>query len=277
MIFKQWLSSKLKDISYKYLNHYMWPRRLLNRKFSFDSYYPAGICLNLGGGPYFNRKGWINVDFIDNFSSLKNRLYLDLNSCTNEFPFSNVNAVYLSHTLEHFNFRKSLILLKKIHESLVDGGFLRIVVPDADLIIERGRDNDLEYFRPFFSHFKGLDENLLDISDLLDFLLCTPRCRFKINDNLYKTKKNKQWSFLFSRHNDEIVNILNTNDFQQDNRGSLHLSAYTCNLLLSSLHEIGFSKIYKSAFMQSRFPPMREAPIFDGTHPWLSLYIEAVK
>jgi hypothetical protein len=43
------------------------------------------------------------------------------------------------------------------------------------------------------------------------------------------------------------------------------------------LTEVGFSKVYNSAFMQSRFAPMREAPIFDGTHPWLSLYIEAIK
>ena len=56
-----------------------------------------------------------------------------------------------------------------------------------------------------------------------------------------------------------------------------HLAAYNENNLISSLKNAGFKVCYKSAFMQSKFSKMREVPIFDSTHPWLSLYVEAVK
>jgi len=77
--------------------------------------------------------------------------------------------------------------------------------------------------------------------------------------------------------NDAIIASLNNHSYSNKSDGSYHLAAYNQNLLFEILKEIGFGKVYKSAFMQSRFGPMREAPIFDGTHPWLSLYIEAIK
>jgi len=82
---------------------------------------------------------------------------------------------------------------------------------------------------------------------------------------------------IFNLDNESILQKLNNHSFSQDSRGSLHLSAYSGDYLINLLREVGFSHVYKSAVMQSRFPPMREAPIFDGTHPWLSLYVEAIK
>lgn len=38
-----------------------------------------------------------------------------------------------------------------------------------------------------------------------------------------------------------------------------------------------FTEIYRSGYRQSRFAPMREAGLFDSTHPPISMYIEAVK
>ena len=43
------------------------------------------------------------------------------------------------------------------------------------------------------------------------------------------------------------------------------------------LKDSGFRTIYKSAFAQSRYAPMREVPLFDGRLPSMSFYIEAVK
>ena len=81
---------------------------------------------------------------------------------------------------------------------------------------------------------------------------------------------------LDSKTNDEIVALLNNHEFKQYN-GELHLSCYTKKLLIEILKGAGFSDVYESSFMQSRYVPMRETPIFDGTHPWMSLYVEARK
>jgi len=134
---KQLALFSLKDFTIKYLNHYLWPRRVINRLFSYDIYYPAGLCVNLGGGPYFYRHGWINADFIDGFSRLEARKHLDLGKCLNGLPFEGVNAYYLSHTLEHFHVEDAKKLLIAAKDSMREGGIIRIVVPDAELILNR--------------------------------------------------------------------------------------------------------------------------------------------
>ena len=39
----------------------------------------------------------------------------------------------------------------------------------------------------------------------------------------------------------------------------------------------GFENVYKSAYMQSRSPVLRDPRFFDNTHPDYSVYVEAVK
>ena len=82
---------------------------------------------------------------------------------------------------------------------------------------------------------------------------------------------------IFDRSNDEIIEILNNNNCQQNNIGLYHVSCFNRKNLINILKEIGFSEVYESAFMQSRSEEMRNVPTFDGSHPWLSLYVEAIK
>jgi len=263
--------------AYKYLGFYIWPKRLINRKFSYEDYYPSGLCVNLGGGPYFSRDGWINADFIKNFSTLDNRVECDISKCLDELPFKDVQAYYLSHTLEHFSIHDAKKLLLSLRASLKQGGTLRIIVPDADLVIDRCKNNDIEYFRPLFSYFKYINPDQISNLDILFHLLCKPRCRIQHLSTSIGENYNSEWTDILHHKNSSILDKLNNHSFKQDINGSLHLSAYNSSLLIDLLNEAGFSQIYRSSFMQSRFPPLREAPIFDGTHPWLSLYVEAVK
>jgi len=75
----------------------------------------------------------------------------------------------------------------------------------------------------------------------------------------------------------KLITMLNKNSRARINNadGSMHLIALNYKTLKRFLINAGFKNVQKSAFMQSKVGEMRETPIFDGTHPWLSLYVEA--
>ena len=56
---------------------------------------------------------------------------------TGPLPFEarSVHAVYLSHVLEHLHLDEGCRLLRECHRILVDGGLVRIVVPDTEHIL----------------------------------------------------------------------------------------------------------------------------------------------
>jgi hypothetical protein len=154
--------------------------------------------------------------------------------------------------------------------ALNKGGYLRIVVPDASLIIDRVRNNDIDFFCFFNSYFKTFPNYDINITDHALHTLSSKRCRFtrhlfedrsieyqKFNDLIYNTNIDEK----------EIIDYLNNHNFKQDEVGTYHLSCFNSHLLISLLQEAGFNTVYKSAFMQSRYNPMRQVPVFDGTHP----------
>ena len=275
----------IRHLIYKRFRHYAWPRRLNTRLFDFDYYYQSNNessamvkRVNIGAGPYFKRSGWASADYLPHFKGGRSDLiHLDLLQHPDKFPFENLEAIYTSHTLEHFHVDWTKRLLKSAYNSLDDGGYFRIAVPDARLVIEKVRTNDIEYFKFFESFFINHKGANIDIYDYGLFLLCQPRCRFDRFNVRENCDKGHFKNLILSKTDDEIVRELNNHNFENDDIGTYHLSCYTDTLLMELLQEVGFTHVYRSAFMQSKYGPMREAPIFDGTHPWLSLYVEAVK
>ena len=56
-----------------------------------------------------------------------------------------------------------------------------------------------------------------------------------------------------------------------------HKTWFNAEKLLEMLKLAGFEEVYKSAYMQSRSPILRNPNFFDNTHPDISVYVEAVK
>lgn len=266
----------VRKIIYTYFNHYAWPRRLANRMFDYNIYYKNELLVNLGAGPYFKRKGWISADFLPEHDALENCIALDINRSLDKLPFNNVKAFYMSHMLEHFHIDDGERILKSIYSALEPGGYLRVVVPDADLILNMAKIEDKEYFRPFFNYFKNINEEKITSIDIALHLCSQPRCRYQQLEFESRELNEFEKKFL-NQNNDTIISILNDHSFKNNSTGTLHLAAYNTKILIEKMQAIGFKNVYRSAFMQSRFGPMREAPIFDGTHPWMSLYVEAIK
>ena len=106
------------------------------------------VKLNLGCGPR-TPDGWVNVDYawgarlakIPFFRALNRRLrlfdldwseHIRLHDLTRRLPWSDssADAIYSSHTLEHFSREDGREFLGECHRVLRENGVLRIVVPD---------------------------------------------------------------------------------------------------------------------------------------------------
>lgn len=139
-------------------------RILADRKINVGS--ELSVCVNLGCGLTVS-PGWINVDASLNallagspilVSKLlyklsgSNRYYSEYEYCTllknNRFIFhdlarslpfkkNSIDFFYSSHFIEHLFLEDAKKLLKSCHESLKDGGVIRIAVPDLAYAIEQ--------------------------------------------------------------------------------------------------------------------------------------------
>ena len=282
------ITSTIRQLIFSKFRHYAWPRRLHSRLLNFDNFYESLDAplkhVNLGAGPYFVRKGWISADFLPDFKTNDSLVHIDLVKDPDNLPFTDLKCIYASHLIEHFYYGIGNRVLKAAYSSLETGEYIRICVPDADLLINKVRENKFEYFRPIFSYYdiKGIKD--YDIYDACMHLIAQSRSKYCIAQGSTEFLVNKNdctddFKNMLNngRSNDEIISFLNNHSNPQDESGSIHVCTYNSKLMIDTLKEAGFKDPYNSEFMKSDYGPLREVPIFDGTHPWLTLYTEAVK
>lgn len=279
------LINNLKSFKYRFLcwardflvthgRHYPWPRRLHSRMYSWEKFYKNTDIkrVNLGAGPYFNKDGWITVDLIsDPKYAVSRRNYIASRLGDEKLTVSNIDICYTSHFLEHLNINQGAGLIKSVFAGMNSGGIFRIVVPDAKLVLERYLEDDLQWFEPIMPILRS-DGVEFNIENSVLVILCQAQLRNPEALKLLRGLSNVDGIEELAIR----INML-SKDLDNDEEGRMHLTSYTPNILMQALRNAGFSKVYQSFFMGSRSPEMREVPIYDGTHPWLSLYIEAIK
>ena len=127
----------------------------------------APLFLNLGCGPRgISDPHWVNVD---GFRDRNIHLLLDF-SRPLPFPDESFDGVFCEHVLEHFSLEQGQRLAREIRRILRSGGCLRVVVPDAELVLRKyfdapgelvarrggGDDTPMEivnsYFRQRYEH-----------------------------------------------------------------------------------------------------------------------------
>lgn len=96
-------------------------------------------------------QGWINADIhpkADLIIFLQKRL---------PFKSNSLKRIYTEHVLEHVSYATGVFFLKEAHRSLLQGGIIRIAMPDLDALID-GYQNDWRKFDwinwPDFSFIK---------------------------------------------------------------------------------------------------------------------------
>jgi predicted SAM-dependent methyltransferase len=99
------------------------------------------IYLNLGSGPRgIDDAHWINVD---GFSDKNVQFLIDLNRPL-PFPDGCLDGVFSEHVIEHFSLEDGEQIMKGVRTTLREGGVVRIVVPDAELIMRKYFDSPQE-------------------------------------------------------------------------------------------------------------------------------------
>jgi SAM-dependent methyltransferase len=152
-------------------------------------------------------EGWVNVDYalgarlaqwrawryINNrvgFFSLEWSDKIYLHNLLKPLPWddNSINAVYTSHTLEHFDREGGLRLLRECHRVLMPGGTIRIIVPDLRAYVASYAEGKIgaEYFvealglahgrgqgfaRDFFSFFIGFPHRCMYDAESLNRIL----------------------------------------------------------------------------------------------------------
>jgi len=120
-----------------------------------DSLVTSVMWLNLGSGPgpilddtytHFDHsfgllltKLWFPQKFISYFSGQniaweKSVKYRDLRKLN--LPHGTVKFTYSSHLLEHLYYNDAVILISKIYDAMMEGGFFRLALPDYDFYIK---------------------------------------------------------------------------------------------------------------------------------------------
>lgn len=93
---------------------------------------PRPLFLNLGSGPRGSAsEHWLNVD---GFRDVNVHQVVDF-SRPLPIPDETMDGVFSEHVQEHFTLEEGIALLKECHRVLVPGGWLRLIMPDAELVL----------------------------------------------------------------------------------------------------------------------------------------------
>lgn len=262
----------------------LWTKLIIDRGFDHQLLRRPGLrMINIGAGSEFNDNDFVALDFNPLFSKYSGskfpfgeKVHFDLMDRSIEMPFKDLEIVYTSHSLEHLPVSDVLRVLFQVNSSMKEGAVLRIVVPDADLILDALKRNDLNFFAFYRSYFGDFEPSVIDYV----FLLLHTGAGRVLHGTLNEKFRNElyvEFENIRTEDNKIIIDWFNSLKSTSDQEGTYHQSAYNFYSLSELLRQSGFINIYRSAFMQSREPILREVPKFDGTHPWMSLYIEAFK
>ena len=89
--------------------------------------------VNLGSG-YYPLHGWTNVDL---------HCPADIRADFRDLAFRDLDAVRMSHLLEHVSWRETVDVLTRVRDWLRPGGTITVEVPDMEAILKLGTQHPL--------------------------------------------------------------------------------------------------------------------------------------
>lgn len=244
---------------------------------------------NIGAG-LFEHPYWTNIDYAtDHYSTSQKNPFINYNLMElKPLPIEDnvAELIYSSHTIEHVSDEAVRNILRESYRILKPGGGIRLTTPDAGLEFQAYRRKDIafwywveQYSRP------GTCESLYkiplskaSIHQLFLDHFASQLCEINIDDSPQRKYSDSEIIEIFSSNPDiKILDYFTKQcKFNPDHSGN-HINWWTHDKLISFLKEAGFSEPYRSGWGQSLFPPLRQTNLFDGTHPKISLYVEAIK
>lgn len=244
--------------------------------------------VNVGAGDFYHPY-WTNLDFVSDWYSprQKNVVNFDLTKNT-PLPFDDdsLEIIYTSHTVEHVPFASSVNLFNEAFRCLKKGGVLRVTTgPDADSDFRALSNGDKEWFYwdAEYKRYSEISKRFKippDQSPLAERWLHHVFSKLADNSLVPSDRKYKEAEILQlidQKGYPEVLNWFESQDSFSPENPECHITWWNHDRLQSAIASSGFDNVYRSGFWQSCSPVMRCTPLFDTTHPAMSIYVEAVK
>lgn len=266
----------------KYFDWTFYPKYSIDRYFyknnekRYKKYSKKDKFINLGAGRSFFHPRWECLDFYKDGMNKVHENYINWDFSEKKDLPDKYSLAYCSHVIEHIPKHETNYFLQIIHKALKKDGILRLVLPDADLFYEAYLQKRYDFFELFESKINFPIEDSQKLDYLFIHLMATPKSYKKaFNKGKYELSKIREK--LEKLNKEEFLDYLIEDINENSLIGHEHINWFNYEKLEKKLKQAGFKEIYRSGFGQSRTAPMREIPLFDGTLPCFSLYVEAVK
>ncbi len=243
---------------------------------------------NIGAGS-FAHPYWTNVDFATDWYGIVQTSFIQYDlMALQPLPIESDSAelIYSSHTVEHVSQSAVQNMLDESYRALKPGGGLRITTPDIVLDHAAYRRGDRHYYywvegwsRPeTYQRLYKRPPNTESITQLFLHHFASQLCDNDLDDTAPRKYSDAEVDAIFNEQPMEQALDFFTSQcrFNPEHPGN-HMNWWSHDKLERSLRAAGFTDIYRSGYRQSKFAPMREADLFDSTHPPISMYMEAVK
>ncbi|WP_370236953.1 MULTISPECIES: methyltransferase domain-containing protein [Henriciella] len=258
----------------------------VTRAVTFRNHFGDDICstkpfYNFGAGNWYH-PDFQNIDLPpERYAGNRPDIEYDAASLK-PLPIEENSALvfYFSHVNEHLPDDINMHLFNEVYRCLKPGGTVRFVYPDFDTAWQAAQDEDIDFFMHWQPH--KWRETQAGYTFLQHFV------KSFASRTLDDSPKdgNRKYSA------DELARLLaecgSVEDFAARITSNLCMKAQAaspgchCNWwnhgkFERMLTKVGFSSVYKSAYLKSRLAPLRDIKFFDTKHPTMSGYTEAVK
>lgn len=239
---------------------------------------------NVGAG-IFKRDGWTNLDLASDHYAPQQSDFVEYDLTSGEpLPIADASAtiIYCSHVIEHVPDADVERLLAESYRALMPGGVLRLVTPDIDLAFAAYLNNDIEFFRAYYptqhiDHPQQIGLNIMPSEATAAQLFIhavASQLSTMDRDPCGKVTDEVLAESLQERGTAETIDMMCR--ITKPGRPENHRNWFSDAKLAGMMSRVGFATVYRSGWMQSRHPEMRDYKAFDP-HPTISLFMEAIR
>lgn len=230
--------------------------------------------INLGSGG-FHHKYWKNYDYpgqtkyYRKVQGKENSDFYPINLCNEDslnFLPSNIDLVYMSHTLEHIEYSSAEILFKKLSSLMKNKSTFRIAIPDIDSEFSRASI----CYKSLNLPFEYRNQIVFDAAKHM-----YTRCKDLDKDYIIKSLIECNFDpFKFSNLiKKDHVNLTTFEPNMPDH----HITYWNKNILIKLAEISGFSSCIRTCSGESICKPFTNRYIFDITEPAMSCYYDISK